>query len=148
MMAAGSSISHRSWLIVVFLGYLNFELGHRSLSQTKNSNQVFLCIFQKISAMATLGLKEMGKFLREDREKCLPCCFSQFSKTELRQPTRQNLFLPSQRNFPISFKPKVAIAKFIWKMQKKVWHYEKRVGRHASFPPRRSVKFCAIQVLT
>ena len=27
--------------------------------------------------------------------------------------------LPSQRNFPISFKPKVAIAKFIWKMQKK-----------------------------
>ena len=32
--------------------------------------------------------------------------------------------LPSQRNFPISFKPKVAIAKFIWKMQKKVWYYE------------------------
>ena len=27
--------------------------------------------------------------------------------------------LPSQRNFPISFKPKVAIAKFIRKMQKK-----------------------------
>ena len=27
--------------------------------------------------------------------------------------------LPSQRNFPISFKPKVAIAKFIGKMQKK-----------------------------
>ena len=27
--------------------------------------------------------------------------------------------LPSQRNFPISFKPKVPIAKLIWKMQKK-----------------------------
>ena len=27
--------------------------------------------------------------------------------------------LPSQRNFPISFKPKVAKAKFVWKMQKK-----------------------------
>ena len=27
--------------------------------------------------------------------------------------------VPSQRNFPISFKPKVAIAKFIGKMQKK-----------------------------
>ena len=27
--------------------------------------------------------------------------------------------LPSQRNFPISFKPKVAIAEFFWKMQKK-----------------------------
>ena len=24
----------------------------------------------------------------------------------------------SQRNFPISFKPKVVIAKFVWKMQK------------------------------
>ena len=74
MIAAGSSISHRSFseIIVVFLEYLNFELGHRSLSQTKNSNQVFLCIFQKISAMATLGLKEMEKFLREGREKGLP----------------------------------------------------------------------------
>ena len=25
-------------------------------------------------------------------------------------------------------------------MQKKIWYYEKWVGRHASFPPRRSVK--------
>ena len=25
-------------------------------------------------------------------------------------------------------------------MQKKVWHYEKWVGHHASFPPRQSVK--------
>ena len=32
--------------------------------------------------------------------------------------------LPSQRNFSISFKPKVAVAKFIWKMKKKVWYYE------------------------
>ena len=47
--------------------------------------------------MATLGLKEMGKFLWKGREKVLPCWLSQFSKT----------------------KPKVAIAKFIWKMQKK-----------------------------
>ena len=53
--------------------------------------------------------------------------------------------LPSQRNFPISFKPKVAIAKFIGKMQRKIWYYENRVGRHASFPHRQSVKgvmFC------
>ena len=48
--------------------------------------------------------------------------------------------LPSQKNFPISFKPKVAIAKFVWKMQKIVWYYEKWVGGHASFPPRQSVK--------
>ena len=30
--------------------------------------QVFLCIFYELLAMATLGLKEMGKFLWEDRE--------------------------------------------------------------------------------
>ena len=66
----------------------------------------FFCIFSNDFAMATLGLKEMGKFLREGREKSLPCWLSQFSV----------------------------------KMQKKkVWCYEKWVGRHASFPPRRSV---------
>ena len=31
---------------------------------------------------------------------------------------------PSQRNFPIFFKPKVAIAEFFWKMQRKTWYYE------------------------
>ena len=31
--------------------------------------------------MATLGLKEMGQFLWEGREKGLPCWLSQFSKT-------------------------------------------------------------------
>ena len=44
-------------------------------------------------------------------------------------------------SFPISFKPMVAIAKFIGKMQPKVWYYEKWVGRHASFPSRLSVKY-------
>jgi hypothetical protein len=67
------------------------------VSNPKMEYQVFLCIFPKNSAMATLCLKEMGKFLWEGK------LFS----------------LPSQRNFPISFKPKVAIAKFIGKMQKK-----------------------------
>ena len=46
-------------------------------------------------AMATLGLKEMGKFLWEGREKSLPIWLSQFMK------------------------PKVAVVKFIGKMQKK-----------------------------
>ena len=69
-------------------------------SNPKMEYQVFLCIFQKNSVMATIGLKEMGKFL---------------------------------------FKSKAAIAKFIGKMKKKVW-YEKWVGRHASFSPRRFVK--------
>ena len=39
----------------------------------KMEYQVFLCIFQKNSAMATLGLKEMGKFLWEGWEKVLTC---------------------------------------------------------------------------
>ena len=61
-------------------------------SNPKMEYQAFLCIYKKKSAMVALGLKEMGKFLREGREKGLHCWLSQFSK------------------------PKVAIAKF--KMQK------------------------------
>ena len=44
--------------------------------------------------------------------------------------------LPSQRNFPISSRPKVVH----WENAKEVWYYEKWVGRHISFPPRQSVK--------
>ena len=72
-------------------------------------------------AMATLGLKEMGKFLWEGREKNLPSWLSQFSKTKLNQQGRP-FSLTSQRNFPISFKPKVAITEFFWKMQRKTWY--------------------------
>jgi hypothetical protein len=43
-------------------------------------------------AMATLGLKEMGKFLWEDREKSLPSWLSQFNFAKLRQPTGQTFF--------------------------------------------------------
>ena len=49
-------------------------------SNPKMEYQVFLCIFQNNSAMATLGLKEMGKFLWEGREKGLPFWLSQFSR--------------------------------------------------------------------
>ena len=62
------------------------------------------------------GLEEMGKFLWEGREKSLPSWHGCLNLVLL----------------------KVAIVKFIGKMQ--VWYYEKWVGRHASFPPRRSVK--------
>ena len=37
----------------------------------------FFCIFSMNFAMATLGLKEMGKFLWEGREKSLPSWLSQ-----------------------------------------------------------------------
>ena len=60
-------------------------------STLKIEYQVFLRIFQKNSAMATLGLKEMGKFLWEGREKGMPCWLSQFNKIKLRQLTGQTV---------------------------------------------------------
>ena len=41
--------------------------------------QTFSCILPMNIAMATLGLKEMEKFLWEGREKSLPSWLSQFS---------------------------------------------------------------------
>jgi hypothetical protein len=75
--------------------------------------------------MATLGLKEMGKFFWEGREKVLPCWLSQFSFAKLRQPTGQT-FLD------------------LWKMQRKTWY--SILGwtpRHASFPQKPVVKAVA-----
>ena len=63
--------------------------------------------------MATLGLKEMGKFLWEVREKSLPSWLSQFS---------------------------FAKHSSLGKCKKRVWYCEKRVGHHASFRPRQSAK--------
>ena len=40
----------------------------------------------------------------------------------LRPSLSPSFSLSSQRNFPISFKPKVAKAKFYWKMQRKTWY--------------------------
>ena len=42
------------------------------VSNPKMEYQVLLCIFQKNSAMATLCLKEMGKFLSKGRKKVCP----------------------------------------------------------------------------
>ena len=44
----------------------------------------FFYIFSMNFAMATLGLKEIGKFLWEGREKVLPSWLSQFGKNKLR----------------------------------------------------------------
>jgi len=49
-------------------------------------------------------------------------------------------YLKVEGNEKIHFKAEVAIAKFILKMQKKIWYYEKWVECHAYFPLRRSVK--------
>ena len=130
------TVSNQSSMIKEIYTLNNRSLRERGMaSKPKMKYQVFLCIFQKNSAMAILGLKEIRKFLRKGREKGLPCWLSQLSKTNLKQPTGQTFFQLSQRNFPISFKPKVAKAKL-----KKICYYEKWVGHHASFPSRRSVK--------
>ena len=68
-------------------------------SNPKMEYQVFLCIFQKNSAMATLGLKEMEKFLWEGREKGLPCWLPQFNFAILRQPTGQTFFPTFPKEF-------------------------------------------------
>ena len=70
---------------------------------------IFFCIFQTNFPLAILGLKEIGKFLWEGWKTSLPCWLS-----------GRPFSLSSQRNFPISFKPKVAIAVFFWKMQIKI----------------------------
>ena len=59
----------------------------------------FFCIFQANLAMATLGLKELRKFLWEGREKVLPCWLSQFSFAKLRQSTGQNFFSTFPKKF-------------------------------------------------
>jgi hypothetical protein len=89
--------------------------------------QVFLCIFQKNLAMASLGLKEMGKFLWEGREKGLPCWLS-----------GQTFFSTFPKEFSHFLQIQGSHSKFHWENAKKVWYYEKWVGHHASFPPRRS----------
>ena len=85
-----------------------------------------------LAMQATLNLKKIWKFLLEGREKGLPC----FAK--LRQPTGQTFFPTFPKEFSHVLQT-LAIAEFIGKMQKKVWYHEKWVGRHVSFPPRRSV---------
>ena len=58
--------------IYIIIYFNNRFLRERGMaSNPKMEYQVFLGIFQKNSAMATLGLKEMGKFLWEGREKGL-----------------------------------------------------------------------------
>ena len=77
---------------------VNFLFNNRFLrergmaSNLKMEYQDFLCIFQKNSAMATLCLKEMEKFLSEGREKSLPCWLSQSSFAKTQQPKGQTFF--------------------------------------------------------
>ena len=88
-------------------------------SKPKIEYQVFLCIFQKNSAMATLSLKEMGKFLWEGRKKGLPCWLSQFSKTKLRQQTGQTFFSTFPKEFSHFLQTKGSHSKVLMENAKK-----------------------------
>mgnify|MGYP001307919752 CR=1 FL=1 len=104
------------------------ELPAKQHCHPQNGLSGFLCIFQKHSAMATLGLKEMGKFL-----------WSQFSKFKLRQPTGQTFFPIYPKEFSHFFQTQGSQSKVHWENAKKIWYYENWVGHQASFPPRRCV---------
>ena len=82
----------KSWLIVK-------EKKRHGVQPTFHNSRLFFCIFPMNFAMATLGLKEMGKFLWEGREKSLPSWLSQFSFAKLRQPTRQTFFPTFPKEF-------------------------------------------------
>jgi len=61
------------------VSYLTDRLGRRKRGMVSNPLFIipdFFCIFPMNFAMATLGLKEMGKFLWEGREKVLPSWLS------------------------------------------------------------------------
>ena len=81
------------------IGLNNRFLRERGMASSLNMEYHFLCIFQKNSAMATLVLKEMGKFLWEGRENVLPSWLSQFGFAKLRQPIGQTIFPTFPKQF-------------------------------------------------
>ena len=72
---------------------LTEEEKRHGVHPTFHNTRFFFFILQTKFAMVTLGLKEMGKFLWEGREKSLPTWLAQFS-----------------------------FAVFFWKMQRKTWY--------------------------
>ena len=72
--------------------------------------------------MATLDLKEMKNSFGKVGKKVCPV--GSLSVVFLNWDSQQGrpFSLPSQTNFPIFFRPKVAIAEFLLKMQRKTWY--------------------------
>ena len=69
MFEMGPSAKKSSLQSYLFFFNNSFLRKRGMASNLKMEYQDFLCIFQKNSAMATYGLKEMGKFSWEGREK-------------------------------------------------------------------------------
>ena len=97
---------------------------HCQISSFKMSSKFIRCFHQFDSPILSTNVHptfhNTRLFLHFPNELCDG--YLRFEGTKLRQPTGQTFSLPSQRNFPISFKPKVAIAEFFWKMQRKTWY--------------------------
>ena len=90
----------QNWKLSPFLLIYKFRLKTKFLRErgiTSNPKMEYQ-VFSK-RTIATVGLKDMGKFLWEGREKGLPCWLSQFSKTKLRRPTGQTFFPTFPKEF-------------------------------------------------
>ena len=79
------NIFNKSDYLLVLHSILNRSSRRKSGMASNPLFIILACfyIFPMNFAIATLGLKEMGKFLWEGREKVLPCWLSQFSKTAI-----------------------------------------------------------------
>ena len=104
------------------------------------SNPLFISNAGLNVAMSTLGLKEMGKFLCEGREKKLPSWLSQFSFAKLRQPKGQTFFPTFAKEFSHFLDTKESHSWVLLENAKKnlVFYFEG--WRHASFPQKPVVK--------
>ena len=109
------------------IGYLLQSLQKHEISQgicyiqtNINSFQNWFCS-NKASNKNSLTTGFWGKEAWRPTPRWNTRFFFAFSKrTQLAMAT-----LKVWRNFPISIKPKVVVAKFVGKMQKKIWYYEK-----------------------
>ena len=89
---------------------------------------------------ATIGLKEMEKFLWEGREKSLSSWLSQFSFAKLRQPTGQTFFPTFPKEFSHFLKIYGSHSWVLLENAKKNLAFHLGGGRHASFPQKPVVK--------
>ena len=99
-----------------------------------NMYQIFLHFLNELS----YGYRRFEGNGKVEKKFCPVGCLSLVLLNWDSQQVR-TFYLPSQRNFPISFKPKVAIAELFWNATKNlVFHFEGE--RHASFPRKPNVK--------
>ena len=90
-------------------------------------------------AMASLGLKEMGKFFWEGREKSLPGWLSQFSFAKLRQPIEQTFFPTFPKKFSNFLQTQDSHRLVLLENAKKNLVFHFGGWHHAPFPPSKNL---------